>query len=62
MKMKVALSAVALATALLVGCGGTSDHVNEKYVGVKSHIACEDLYKLPANVAKCVREDGRGGK
>lgn len=51
-----------LALTVLVGCDGAKDHINESYKGVPHNgQSCKEAYKLPANEAKCTRQDGRGG-
>lgn len=55
--MKLILVAM-VAGVMLVGCGEGAN--NEPYIGApKDGSACEQAYKLPANVEKCVQEESR---
>lgn len=55
-KFSVVTLAVALASAALVGCGGSQ---NESYQGVPLGKSCEQVYKQSANLTKCKAQDSR---
>lgn len=60
MKSFAKFSACALALAVLVGCDGPKEHVNESYQGVpKNGQSCKEFYQLPANQVKCTQAEGR---
>ena len=55
LKITSLVLAAVLASASLVGCGGSS----ESYQGVPLGKSCEQVYKLPANVSKCQAQESR---
>lgn len=65
--MKHTSIALALASTLalvsLVGCEKQDGVPDEVYKGVPTNgQSCKQFYKLPVNQARCIQQDGRGGK